>query len=101
MRQARAPGGRQARNHVGHRAISGRSGVGKRASRMPPVASPIVNGLSMDRTVRHRMSTRRRHAAVGYALLLPSLIGVGCFLLLPVAVVLWLSVHSWNLLGSI
>ncbi|AYF78982.1 sugar ABC transporter permease [Nocardia yunnanensis] len=43
----------------------------------------------------------RRRAAVGYALLLPSLVGVGCFLLLPIAVVLWLSVHSWNLLGPI
>lgn len=47
------------------------------------------------------MTTRRRQAAVGYALLLPSLVGVGCFLLLPVAVVLWLSLHSWNLLGPI
>ncbi|MEU6579865.1 sugar ABC transporter permease [Nocardia sp. NPDC046763] len=54
----------------------------------------------MDRTVR-RGSARRRQAAVGYALLLPSLIGVGCFLLVPIAVVLWLSVHSWNLLGPI
>ncbi|WP_460721222.1 carbohydrate ABC transporter permease [Nocardia heshunensis] len=44
-------------------------------------------------------TARRRQAAVGYALLLPSLIGVGGFLLLPIAVVLWLSVHSWNLLG--
>ncbi|MGV9663223.1 carbohydrate ABC transporter permease [Nocardia niigatensis] len=54
----------------------------------------------MDRTVR-RGSPRRGQAAVGYALLLPSLIGVGCFLLMPIAVVLWLSVHSWNLLGPI
>ncbi|WP_330184209.1 sugar ABC transporter permease [Nocardia sp. NBC_01503] len=45
----------------------------------------------MDRTVRR--------IATSYALLLPSLIGVGCFLLLPIAVVLWLSLHSWNLLG--
>ncbi len=34
-----------------------------------------------------------------YVLLLPSLIGVGAFLLLPILVVAWLSVHSWNLLG--
>ncbi|MTE14626.1 carbohydrate ABC transporter permease [Nocardia aurantiaca] len=54
----------------------------------------------MDRTVR-RGSARRRRAAVGYVLLLPSLIGVGCFLLVPIAVVLWLSLHSWNLLGPI
>ncbi|MFD7844601.1 carbohydrate ABC transporter permease [Nocardia sp. NPDC059764] len=52
----------------------------------------------MDRTAR-RATAGTRHAAVGYALLLPSLLGVGCFLLLPIAVVLWLSLHSWNLLG--
>ncbi|GAB4589904.1 carbohydrate ABC transporter permease [Nocardia sp. IFM 10818] len=39
--------------------------------------------------------------ATSYALLLPSLIGVGVFLLVPIAVVLWLSLHSWNLLGPI
>ncbi|MFE3028020.1 carbohydrate ABC transporter permease [Nocardia tengchongensis] len=54
----------------------------------------------MDRTAR-RTTAEHRQAAVGYALLLPSLIGVGCFLLLPIAVVLWLSLHSWNLLGPI
>ncbi|WP_067826244.1 carbohydrate ABC transporter permease [Nocardia inohanensis] len=42
----------------------------------------------------------RRHI-VSYLLLLPSLIGVCCFLLVPIAVVLWLSVHSWNLLGPV
>ncbi|MQY27107.1 carbohydrate ABC transporter permease [Nocardia aurantia] len=42
-----------------------------------------------------------RRALTGYALLLPSLIGVGCFLLLPIVVVAWLSVHSWNLLGPV
>ncbi|APA94627.1 carbohydrate ABC transporter permease [Nocardia seriolae] len=55
----------------------------------------------MDRTARHRTTPGRGPAAVGLALLLPSLIGVGGFLLLPIAVVLWLSVHSWNLLGPI
>ncbi|GAB2697889.1 sugar ABC transporter permease [Nocardia thraciensis] len=34
-----------------------------------------------------------------YVLLAPSLVGVGCFLLLPIVVVAWLSLHSWNLLG--
>ncbi|MEU7768923.1 sugar ABC transporter permease [Nocardia sp. NPDC049190] len=45
--------------------------------------------------------TTVRRVATSYALLLPSLIGVGCFLLLPIVAVLWLSVHSWNLLGPI
>ncbi|MEV6322859.1 sugar ABC transporter permease [Nocardia sp. NPDC051787] len=40
-----------------------------------------------------------RRAVTSYVLLLPSLVGVGAFLLLPILVVAWLSVHSWNLLG--
>lgn len=44
---------------------------------------------------------RNRNAAVGYALLAPSLFGVVTFLLLPMLVVLWLSLHSWDLLGPI
>lgn len=42
-----------------------------------------------------------RTTAVGYALLAPSLFGVVTFLLLPMLVVVWLSVHRWDLLGSI
>ncbi|WP_067676594.1 carbohydrate ABC transporter permease [Nocardia miyunensis] len=40
-----------------------------------------------------------RRTLTSYGLLLPSLVGVGCFLVLPIAVVGWLSLHSWNLLG--
>lgn len=47
------------------------------------------------------MNRAVRRIATSYVLLLPSLIGIGCFLLLPIAVVLWLSLHSWNLLGPI
>ncbi|UFS94520.1 carbohydrate ABC transporter permease [Nocardia huaxiensis] len=47
------------------------------------------------------MNRRVRRAATSCALLLPSLIGVGGFLLVPIAIVLWLSVHSWNLLGPV
>jgi multiple sugar transport system permease protein len=42
-----------------------------------------------------------RSAALGYALLAPSLFGVVTFLLLPMLVVLWLSVHRWDLLGPV
>ena len=42
-----------------------------------------------------------RSAALGYALLAPSLFGVGAFLLLPMFVVVWLSLHRWDLLGPI
>ncbi len=44
---------------------------------------------------------RIRNTVVGYALLAPSLFGVLTFLLLPMLVVLWLSLHSWDLLGPI
>ncbi|WP_024801490.1 carbohydrate ABC transporter permease [Nocardia sp. BMG51109] len=40
-----------------------------------------------------------RRAVTSCALLGPSLLGVGCFLVLPIVVVAWLSLHSWNLLG--
>jgi multiple sugar transport system permease protein len=43
----------------------------------------------------------RRSTALGYALLAPSLFGVVTFLLLPIFVVLWLSLHRWDLLGPI
>ncbi|MBJ7341018.1 sugar ABC transporter permease [Mycolicibacterium sp.] len=42
-----------------------------------------------------------RNTAVGYALLAPSLFGVVIFLLLPMLVVVWLSLHRWDLLGPI
>lgn len=45
--------------------------------------------------------TGRRSAALGYALLAPSLFGVVAFLLLPILVVVWLSLHRWDLLGPI
>ncbi len=38
---------------------------------------------------------------MGYALLAPSLFGVVTFLLLPMLVVTWLSMHRWDLLGPI
>lgn len=43
----------------------------------------------------------RRSTALGYALLAPSLFGVVAFLLLPMLVVVWLSLHRWDLLGPI
>jgi multiple sugar transport system permease protein len=45
--------------------------------------------------------TPRRSTALGYALLAPSLFGVVAFLLLPILVVVWLSLHHWDLLGPI
>ncbi|BBZ32914.1 carbohydrate ABC transporter permease [Mycolicibacterium confluentis] len=47
------------------------------------------------------MPRRRQTAALAYALLAPSLFGVAAFLLLPMLVVVWLSLHRWDLLGPI
>jgi multiple sugar transport system permease protein len=44
---------------------------------------------------------RAGQAALGYALLAPSLFGVVTFLLLPMLVVAWLSLSRWDLLGPI
>src|SRR6185312_100680 len=46
-------------------------------------------------------ANRVRSTALGYALLAPSLFGVFTFLLLPMLVVFWLSLHRWDLLGPI
>ena len=42
-----------------------------------------------------------RSTAVRYALLAPSLFGVVTFLMLPMLVVAWLSLHRWDLLGPV
>ncbi|MCW2652962.1 MAG: multiple sugar transport system permease protein [Mycobacterium sp.] len=42
-----------------------------------------------------------RATALGYVLLAPSLFGVVTFLLLPMFVMVWLSLHRWDLLGPI
>jgi multiple sugar transport system permease protein len=47
------------------------------------------------------ITRRARSTLLGYALLAPSLFGVACFLLLPMLVVVWLSLHRWDLLGPI
>ena len=44
--------------------------------------------------------SRVREALAGYALLLPSLIGIACFLILPIGIVAWLSFQKWDLIGS-
>ncbi|WP_082680864.1 carbohydrate ABC transporter permease [Mycolicibacterium novocastrense] len=45
------------------------------------------------------MAQRRRTTATAYALLAPSLFGVVAFMLLPMLVVAWLSLHRWDLLS--
>ncbi|WP_420799223.1 carbohydrate ABC transporter permease [Mycobacterium neumannii] len=45
------------------------------------------------------MAQRRRTTTTAYALLAPSLFGVVAFMLLPMLVVVWLSLHRWDLLS--
>ncbi|MGO9033415.1 carbohydrate ABC transporter permease [Mycobacterium sp.] len=51
--------------------------------------------------VDRQSANGHRSTALGYALLAPSLFGVTTFMLLPIFVVVWLSLHHWNLLGPI
>src|SRR5579875_3176893 len=65
----------------------------------PPVrchCSTVSTGFNI-----YMSSRAPRTTALGYALLAPSLFGVVAFLLLPILVVLWLSLHRWDLLGPI
>ena len=48
-----------------------------------------------------RRSKRARPAVRGYLLLAPSLFGVTVFLVVPVLAVLWLSLHTWDLIGPV
>lgn len=49
---------------------------------------------------RKRSSVARvREALTGYAFLVPSVFGVVVFMLVPVGVILWLTVHSWDLIN--
>jgi multiple sugar transport system permease protein len=41
-----------------------------------------------------------REAFAGYGLLLPSLVGIVGFLVLPSLIVVWLSFHKWDLIGA-
>lgn len=41
----------------------------------------------------------RAQTRTAYALLAPSLVGIGVFLLLPILVVAWLAVHHWDLIS--
>ncbi|WP_082962215.1 carbohydrate ABC transporter permease [Mycobacterium sp. 852014-52144_SCH5372336] len=45
------------------------------------------------------MAQRRHTTTTAYALLAPSLFGVVAFMLLPMLVVVWLSLHRWDLLS--
>jgi len=47
-----------------------------------------------------RRARRRREALAGYALLLPSIIGVGGFLLVPVVLVVLISLTRWDLISD-
>src|SRR6201985_3940589 len=91
-----------------------RSGRGGRRQRgVGQLVARQVEEVGIDPPVRCHNSTvttgfnslmqdvGRRSTALAYALLAPSLFGVVAFMLLPILVVVWLSLHRWDLLGPI
>src|SRR4051794_17111543 len=88
-------------------AVSAASASSRRGSARKS-GSTCRGALTANTVVRRRharfngsVANRVRATSVGYALLAPSLFGVVTFLLLPMLVVGWLSVHRWDLLGPI
>ncbi|MGH3552256.1 MAG: hypothetical protein ACRDT5_06580, partial [Mycobacterium sp.] len=91
--------------------MAGPSRGGRRQRGVGQLAARQVEEVGVDPAVRCHRSTvtsgfntpmanaPRRSTALGYALLAPSLFGVVAFLLLPMLVVVWLSLHRWDLLG--
>src|SRR3984957_6321291 len=65
------------------------------------VTTPTVSSRFNTGVGDAAVTARRRSTALGYALIAPSLFGVVTFLLLPILVVVWLSLHRWDLLGPI
>lgn len=72
----------------------------------PPGAPPLVRlalrYLDIEAGGRMAIRSRRRlrDTLTGYALLAPSLLGVIAFMAVPILVVVWLSVHKWDLIGE-
>lgn len=48
---------------------------------------------------RRRSRLRMAEVATGYAFLAPSFVGVTLFMLVPVGVIVWLTVHKWDLIS--
>lgn len=47
-----------------------------------------------------RSATRLHEALIGYAFLAPSALGVLLFMVVPLGVIIWLSLHSWDLIAE-
>ena len=66
-----------------------------------PRPAPLVRAPVERRGARSRTTaSRRAEALTGYLLLTPSLAGVLLFMIVPVLVVIWLSVHEWDLIAD-
>ncbi|SER86014.1 multiple sugar transport system permease protein [Propionibacterium cyclohexanicum] len=61
----------------------------------PPSSESSRSGLPG----HHLGRARRQEMVEGLALVAPSLLGIAVFLVVPIAVVIWLSVNSWDLIG--
>jgi multiple sugar transport system permease protein len=61
-----------------------------------PTAAPII-----DRSRRRPFWTmERRDSLVGYLFIAPQLVGIVLFVLIPLGLVVWYSLHEWNVLAG-
>lgn len=71
------------------------------SSRVRSRAGRRATAAEAPRAAAPRTARARRDGLAGYAFVAPALIGLSLFLLVPVAVLAWLSFQRWDLLGPI
>lgn len=56
--------------------------------------------LDTSKTTRPFWTMERRDAAAGYIFIAPQLVGIVLFVLIPLGLVFWYSLHEWNVLAN-
>ena len=68
---------------------------------LPTAAGASVSGPAPSLSTRRRgLGRRLRETVTGYLFLTPSVLGVVLFMVVPVVVIVWLTVHQWDLIAS-
>ncbi|WP_010205269.1 carbohydrate ABC transporter permease [Salinibacterium sp. PAMC 21357] len=65
-----------------------------------PVLSDRARARSGGTRPRRALTYRQRDAAAGYLFVAPQVLGVTAFVLVPLALVVYFSLHEWNVLGN-
>ncbi|MBH0052550.1 sugar ABC transporter permease [Salinibacterium sp. SWN139] len=65
-----------------------------------PVLSDRARARSGGTRPRRTLTYRQRDAAAGYLFVAPQVLGVTAFVLIPLALVVYFSLHEWNVLGN-